>query len=73
MVVMKVIMIKVMEGIVMMVVCRSPAFGSLVDYHLMSLHTIKSFDKLNAWGTPLKVEDVEQVSPPILNHHQHHH
>jgi len=32
---------------------KSPAFGDLTDYHLMSLHATKSFDRLKSWNSTL--------------------
>jgi len=40
---------------------RSPAFGDLTDYHLTDLHGAKSFERINAWGTPKSVQEVYDV------------
>jgi len=46
---------------------KSPAFGQLDDYHLSSIHISKSFEKQNAWGTPMNHQDVFDVFVKYCN------
>jgi methylenetetrahydrofolate reductase (NADPH) len=47
---------------------RSPAFGDLTDYHLMSLHATKGFDKKEAWGrNPKVVQEIYDVFAKFCN------
>jgi len=47
---------------------RSPAYGDLTDYHLSSLHTIKSVDRKKVWGEELTSEqDLYRVFTDYCN------